>query len=447
MTMKRKINVKLLVLLICALASRVLAVEKPTTAQKTCVTEQCHTDYSKNAYVHAPVSLGECKSCHEPNNINEHTFNMARKGKDLCEFCHLDQAVKKNVHEPLNADDCLQCHDPHSGDNKQLLSEKTVADLCKKCHQTGQGLKYLHGPMAVGECTVCHESHSSDYDSLLIVEHSELCFSCHIVTKDELQQFEFIHKPAEDNCIGCHDGHGANNPMMLKAESPQLCYPCHEDIEKLAETAKYKHRIVSEQGGCQKCHTPHASTVRFGLKADPMELCVSCHDKPIKISKDKMLGAFSEEIANKKFLHGPVAQKDCKGCHNPHGSEHFKLLEKEYPPYFYSPFKKENYQLCFSCHAETLVLSEKTSDLTNFRNGDVNLHYLHVNKPRRGRTCRACHATHASNLPNHIRKSVPYGMWNLPIQFEKTETGGSCKPGCHLPFAYNRQSPVEYEKR
>jgi hypothetical protein len=37
-------------------------------------------------------------------------------------------------------------------------------------------------------------------------------------------------------------------------------------------------------------------------------------------------------------------------------------------------------------------------------------------------------------------------MWDLPIQFEKTETGGGCKPGCHLPFAYDRESPVEYKK-
>ena len=24
--------------------------------------------------------------------------------------------------------------------------------------------------------------------------------------------------------------------------------------------------------------------------------------------------------------------------------------------------------------------------------------------------------------------------------------GGKCAPGCHLPYAYDRQSPVKYEK-
>lgn len=433
---------ELIVLLVCVLVSGVAAVEKPTSLQKSCVTDQCHADYSKKAYVHAPVSLGECKSCHEPKDVSKHTFEPSRKGRDFCEYCHLDQMAKKNVHEPLKDGDCMQCHDPHSSDSKFLLPGKKVADLCNNCHEIGEGLKFLHGPMAVGECTICHDSHSSEHQKLLVVEPSELCFSCHVTIKDELEKFEFVHEPATNDCIGCHSGHGANNPMMLKAKAPQLCYPCHEDIKQAAETSKYQHSVVSKEGGCLKCHTPHASTVRSGLKADPMELCLSCHDKPVRTTKDKMLGAFTDEIKDKKFMHGPVAQKDCKGCHLTHGSQHFRFLEKEYPPKFYAPFSKDNYRLCFSCHPESLVLTEHTLDLTGFRNGDLNLHYLHVNKPRRGRTCRSCHATHASNLSRHIRKSVPYGMWELPIQFEKNETGGSCKPGCHLPFAYDRKSPV-----
>ncbi|MHC4394267.1 MAG: cytochrome c3 family protein [Planctomycetota bacterium] len=434
------------VLLICILVSSVIAVEKPTSLQKSCVTEECHIDYSQKAYVHAPVSLGECDSCHEPNDVSEHTFAHTREGKDFCEYCHLDQTSKKNIHDPLNDGDCMQCHDPHSSDNKFLLPRKKVSELCSDCHQTGEGLKFLHGPTAVGECTICHDSHSSEYEYLLTVEPTELCFSCHITTRDELEGFEFVHEPAENDCVGCHSGHGANNAMMLKAEAPQLCYPCHEDIKQVAETSKYKHSVVQEEGGCLKCHTPHASTVAFGLKADPMTLCMSCHDKPVGISKDNVLGAFADEIKDKKFMHGPIGQKDCKGCHISHGSEYFRLLEKEYPSQFYAPFSKDNYELCFACHPESLVLTKQTPDLTDFRNGDLNLHYLHVNKPRRGRTCRSCHATHASNLPKHIRKSVPYGMWDLPVQFEKTETGGTCESGCHLPFAYDRESPVIYKE-
>ena len=434
----------LVVVLIGVLACGAFAVEKPTSDQKTCVTEQCHADYSKKAYVYGPVSLGDCKSCHKPLDTKDHTWQFVRKGKDLCEYCHLDQTSKKNVHEPLSKGDCMQCHEPHSSDNVALLRKQTVAELCLDCHKVAQGAKFLHGPVAVGECTMCHSPHSSDHENLMAVEPSQLCVSCHIITKDEISKFEFIHEPVKGDCVGCHDAHGADNSGLLKAKTPEMCFGCHEEIQNLAETAKVKHNIILKEDGCFRCHTPHASTVKFLLKSNPKKLCVTCHDKPIRINKDKVLPSFAKEIEGKKFMHGPVAQKDCSGCHVTHGSDYFRLLTKEYPPLFYASFTEENYELCFSCHAKTLVLTEKTSDLTDFRNGNLNLHYLHVNKDYRGRTCRSCHSTHASNLPKHIRKSVPYGMWDLPVGFTKTVTGGSCKSGCHLPKVYDRKTPVNY---
>ena len=45
--------------------------------------------------------------------------------------------------------------------------------------------------------------------------------------------------------------------------------------------------------------------------------------------------------------------------------------------------------------------------LTGFRDGDVNLHYLHVNREEKGRTCRTCHEMHGSDLPNHMASGVP----------------------------------------
>ena len=445
--MMSKKNYRSAIVLVCVLVSSGLAVEKPTTPQTTCVTDECHADYGKKAFVHGPVSLGDCKACHKPLNPAEHTYEFDRKGKDLCEYCHLDQASKKNVHEPLKTGECTQCHDPHSSDSKFLIPEKTVAALCAKCHRVTEGFAFLHGPTAVGECTVCHQSHSSDFPKLLVSDHAELCFSCHVVTQSELKKYEFMHEPAKNDCIGCHDPHGGSDPKLVKSLAPFLCYTCHKDIQKIAENSKYQHTVVGDIGGCMNCHTPHASTVKFLLKNDAASLCMACHNKPVAVSKDEVLPAFTDQIKDKKYLHGPVAQNDCSGCHVAHGSQYFRLLSKEYPPQFYAPFSKENYALCFSCHPESVVLTRETSDLTDFRNGNLNLHFVHVNKPEKGRTCRSCHATHASNLPKHVRESVPYGVWNLPIKFQKTETGGSCAPGCHLPYTYDRQSPAVYETR
>jgi hypothetical protein len=71
---------------------------------------------------------------------------------------------------------------------------------------------------------------------------------------------------------------------------------------------------------------------------------------------------------------------------------------------------------------------------------------VHVNRDKKGRTCRACHETHASSKAKHIRESVPFGSggWMLPIKFEKLESGGSCSPGCHTPYSYDRDNPIQY---
>jgi predicted CXXCH cytochrome family protein len=174
---------------------------------------------------------------------------------------------------------------------------------------------------------------------------------------------------------------------------------------------------------------------------------LSCHNEPQKISESDAIPSFADELKGKKFPHGPVADRDCNGCHQAHGSDHFRLLIKDYPAQFYSSYSVDKYSLCFSCHPSALTQTERTTDLTEFRNGSLNLHFLHVNKDYRGRTCRACHQTHASNLPKHIRETVPYGMWELPLQFEKTEVGGICTPGCHVAKKYDRKNPVDYSMR
>jgi hypothetical protein len=114
-------------------------------------------------------------------------------------------------------------------------------------------------------------------------------------------------------------------------------------------------------------------------------------------------------------------------------------LTESYPALFYAPFKVDTFKLCFRCHSQDLALKPTGTGLTKFRNGEKNLHFLHVNQEK-GRTCRACHEVHASTRPAHIRDAVPFGNsgWMLKINFEQTPNGGSCAPGCHAPKTYDR---------
>jgi len=103
-----------------------------------------------------------------------------------------------------------------------------------------------------------------------------------------------------------------------------------------------------------------------------------------------------------------------------------------------------------------MLRDKETTTLTNFRDGKRNLHFLHVNRPEKGRTCRACHETHASTHPKHIRDAVPFGKVNWPLELKYqveyadintgeacdtpsdtcVKTGGSCV-ACHKRVYYN----------
>jgi predicted CXXCH cytochrome family protein len=167
-----------------------------------------------------------------------------------------------------------------------------------------------------------------------------------------------------------------------------------------------------------------------------------CHNKALDTPNGKIPN-MEALLAQNKEVHGPIKQKDCSGCHNAHGSDNYRILRKNVSPVFYAAFDPKNYDLCFSCHEKTLVLDARTTTLTGFRNGDQNLHFVHVNKAVKGRTCRACHDAHATNNPRHIRDAVPFGSWELPVGFQITSEGGSCLPGCHGRFSYDRKSAVK----
>ena len=435
-----------MLLIIMGLTSHAFGVEKPQTEQDSCITEECHIEHTSKPIIHDPVSEGSCEACHESVDVKEHTFELTDEEPGICVQCH-DELSKKYVHGALDDGQCSQCHETHASENESRLFAKTVGEMCAECHKVAENATHLHGPTSVGECSLCHEAHESDHKNRLTMGLDQLCVFCHVTTKEELEGLEFVHEPTRDNCVGCHDPHGANNWKMLKAEAPDMCFPCHEEVLTKAQTSKHKHNVVSEPGGCLKCHTPHASTIKFLLASAPGNLCITCHDKPQEMPGDEVLPAFIDQIKDKKYLHGPVKEGNCSGCHMMHGSDHFRILAREYPAEFYTSFDETKYELCFGCHEheKTLLMTSTTDDLTDFRNGNQNLHFLHVNKERLGRTCRACHQTHASNQPKHIRTSVPYGGWkDLPINFSKTDTGGICNPGCHLPKAYDRQTAVDY---
>ncbi len=405
----------------------------PLTTTANCLV--CHKEVGENKFTHGPVGVKMCFICHvdekpAPGSAKGHVYSLSKPQPELCLSCHEGLRAKvqsgKVQHQAIKAAGCTGCHNPHGSGQKFFLKARTIASLCSTCHGNKTGGAVVHKPAAVS-CALCHDPHGSDTDKLLKESQPELCLSCHQDLRSVLAG-KYLHGPVQAGCTTCHDPHSAPKPFLLQADSKkELCLSCHVDMAEKIKTAKHPHPAV-ETAGCTGCHVPHASGQPALIKAPLAQLCTSCH---------------KEKAAELKspFLHGPVALGQCQACHDPHGSDAPEILKTFFPEGFYNPYKDGLYALCFKCHEKNIAREEKTTSLTNFRNGDKNLHYVHVHSEK-GRSCKACHAVHGSSQQKHIREQVPFGTWMLPITFRKTSTGGSCAVGCHNPRAYDRVKEV-----
>lgn len=296
-----------------------------------------------------------------------------------------------------------------------------------------------HGPYDSGDCALCHRSADPKDPGPITKPTTQLCLECHEEFGALMAQ-PFTHAPAKGSCTNCHNPHNAMQPKLLVEEMQSLCQTCHPRIRKLATESSVRHDAVTTGAKCASCHNPHASSTPHLLAKPAFELCLGCH------GQDDVVDHAGKKLANvKKILdenprqHAPVAKKDCGACHQPHGGEHARLLVADYPAQFYAPYDARRYALCFKCHDEK-ALATAESTVTGFRDGTKNLHFVHVNRADRGRTCRACHEVHASKQPHQIRDGVPYGAkgWTLPLNYVQTEAGGSCEKTCHARRSYDR---------
>lgn len=83
----------------------------------------CHSRLDEKAWVHGPVSVGQCSVCHDAHGSKKPNF-LTRKGSGLCYFCHNEVRLRGHADE-VDSRDCTYCHDSHSGDTNILLREES----------------------------------------------------------------------------------------------------------------------------------------------------------------------------------------------------------------------------------------------------------------------------------------------------------------------------------
>ena len=370
------------------------------------------------------------------------TGATAQAQDQACLECHTEFKDAKVVHPALTMG-CNSCHTGlHAGEKPAPKLTASVPDLCFGCHDKGAfENKYPHAPVADGMCGSCHNPHVSALPKLLLTPVPDLCFTCH--DRNALAKKTVHASAAGGQCLVCHSAHGSPNKYQLVKAVPDLCFACHDKMQALISKVKVPHKPLLQEGGCCNCHSPHYARNKGLFSTDGNSVCLGCYDKD-DLGTPRLRN-IKKELAGKKYLHGPLLQGECKACHDPHGSDNFRILRGRYPAEIYAPYRDGIYEACLICHDKNLLRYPDTTIYTGFRNGNQNLHFLHVANKRKGRTCRVCHEPHASNGEKLISKEgSQFGEWRIPLNFRITPTGGSCAPGCHQAFSYDREKPVVY---
>ena len=324
-----------------------------------------------------------------------------------------------------------------------LTAQNGTANSCTtECHKRTVKKDILHGPTAT-DCTSCHEPNGKEHpledeaSFTLYAEGAALCYSCHTELEAE-HSLKYVHKPVKNGeCTECHEVHSSNDPKLIFAQAPDLCFFCHNELEDGRDKAKSVHTASFEGDACLICHTPHASKVKRLLLGKNRDLCLSCHNKIIEKEDGSILANIEKRLTESSHQH-PALKKRCTSCHNPHFSERERLFQENFTLGNYVEGIEENFALCFQCHDTDILNAEKTTVGTEFRQGDRNLHFVHVNKVK-GRNCINCHDIHAANNTKLIATTVKFGRWDMPLNYIENDNGGTCATGCHKERSYARE--------
>lgn len=270
----------------------------------------------------------------------------------------------------------------------------SVAD-CQGCHEKALGPTFTHTEHAKLDlsCAKCHQNvgehakaqmagEAGATPSLKAVKASDMnatCLTCH-EKAGQGSYLSSMHARRNVACTTCHSVHqfkSSTGQLKAKADS-ETCYACHKAERSKSMRASH-HPVREGKMSCSSCHNPHEGGVPKMLKADSVnELCYTCH---------------TEKRGPFLFEHAAV-REDCVSCHEPHGSNHKRLLVQKAP------------NLCWNCHLSGSGHFGSGDNLSTAKGVPIAppgspSGFPTVNSRFVERSCRTCHvAIHGSNHPS-----------------------------------------------
>jgi DmsE family decaheme c-type cytochrome len=224
-------------------------------------------------------------------------------------------------HAAFDAGDCKACHDA-AFTKFERTAHAEQAGSCAYCHGDAV-VAHLQSNLEKGE--------PGPVDAISLKkknakEINSTCLDCHAKAEHPTWAGG-AHDRRGVACTDCHSVHQPQTPkgQLKTAFEPDTCNKCHNAIR--AQSLRTSHHPVREGlMTCSSCHNVHDGSKPKLIRADwTNELCLQCHTEK--------RGPFLWE-------HAPV-RENCLHCHNPHGSNHDKLLVSQQP------------WLCQRCHLNT----------------------------------------------------------------------------------------------
>jgi predicted CXXCH cytochrome family protein len=329
-----------------------------------------------------------------------------------------DDFIRYYLHSETDlSSECVLCHPVNENNNPSYsIVNQQLTCITAECHSGFDEGKYLHGPFKTSSCVQCHNPHGSEQKNFLKQFGANLCFSCHVEAEHMVEESDYVHYPVlKGECTSCHDPHKSNLDYHLKRDTMiGLCSGCHGEVYSSHEVL---HEPVAS-GDCNVCHFPHVSKYKGLLNESGNDLCFTCHT----VRKDEF---------QKRNVHEPVA-KDCKKCHDPHGSKTVNhLVGRKDEEGNYIPSEKPLQELCLSCHRK---LDPDIVD--QIENGSVQ------HDPVVNGKCTVCHTPHSTNYKKQLKAPLSEICYSCHQKMKELIIGSLYRHGpvikndceqCHQP--------------